>query len=189
MCKYTIYKITNLINNKSYIGITIRNIDYRWREHCKPSRKKVSILTNAIIKYGKNNFELEILEKDIDDKNKENYYITLYNTLSPNGYNLTTGGEHFQITEQERKRRSEFLKGKRLLLGKKQNKEWIEKRIKNKRKPFIGIHIKTKEIVEFNSLNEASKFFNKKYVQSINDCCNGKQKSAYGYIWNFKKNI
>ena len=45
-----IYKITNLINNKIYIGQSI-HIERRWSEHCQPSAK--SLIAKAIQKYGK----------------------------------------------------------------------------------------------------------------------------------------
>lgn len=91
-----IYKITNNINNKMYIGQTIRDIDERWYEHCKKSSKKHSLLTRAILKYGKQNFNIEILEKaeNLKKLNElEIYYINKYNSLDKkNGYNICLGG-------------------------------------------------------------------------------------------------
>ena len=93
-----IYKITNNINNKSYIGQSI-NIEKRIKEHFWKSflEKDISftsILHTAIRKYGKENFVIEVLEEcsleELDDKEK--YYIKKYNTISPNGYNILSGG-------------------------------------------------------------------------------------------------
>ena len=82
-----IYKITNLINNKVYIGQS-QDIETRWQTHCRPS--SCSVIANAIRKYGKNNFSFEILEKcsidDLDDR--EEYYMHKYNSIVPNGYNI-----------------------------------------------------------------------------------------------------
>lgn len=86
-----IYKITNKVNGKSYIGQSI-DINRRWNEHKTGSY--TSAIHLAIIKYGIENFIWEILEecsiKELDIKEK--YYIQQYNTLAPNGYNLTDGG-------------------------------------------------------------------------------------------------
>lgn len=82
-----IYKITNKINNKCYIGQSI-HIERRWSEHCFPS--KTSKISLAIQKYGKNNFNFEVIEEcvitELDEK--ESYWIKFYNSLIPNGYNV-----------------------------------------------------------------------------------------------------
>ena len=84
-----IYKITNKINGKNYIGQSV-HIERRWQEHCLPSAR--SAIAKAIQKYGKNNFSFEILEQctigELD--NREDYYMKKYNSLTPNGYNVLT---------------------------------------------------------------------------------------------------
>ena len=90
-----IYKITNLINNKAYIGQTI-NIKNRFMQHCLPIKNKVSqvsLIKLAINKYGKENFIVEELYFGPDYSEKEKEFIKFYNTLTPNGYNLQEGGE------------------------------------------------------------------------------------------------
>ena len=82
-----IYKITNLINGKSYVGQSV-HIERRWMEHCLPSTK--SLIAKAIQKYGRENFTFQVLEEcpqDLLDK-KEEYYINHHNTVVPNGYNI-----------------------------------------------------------------------------------------------------
>ena len=54
-----IYKITNKINKKIYIGQTTRSIEERWKGHCKPSMTARSLISRAIQKYGKENFIIE----------------------------------------------------------------------------------------------------------------------------------
>ncbi len=55
-----IYKITNIINNKIYIGKTEKSLNKRWSGHIAKSRKNIiSVLHNAILKYGKENFKIE----------------------------------------------------------------------------------------------------------------------------------
>lgn len=82
-----IYKITNLINGKIYIGQSV-HIERRWQEHCQPSTK--SMISNAIKKYGKENFSFQIIEECPIEKlnEKEAFYIKQFNSLSPNGYNI-----------------------------------------------------------------------------------------------------
>lgn len=58
-----IYKITNLINNKCYIGKTERTINERWKEHLKKSKSLDLPLYRALNKYGIDNFQIEQIEE------------------------------------------------------------------------------------------------------------------------------
>lgn len=92
-----IYKITNLINDKKYIGKTERSINARWKEHLKNIETLQHLpLYKALKKYGKENFSIEIIEECnnllLDDR--EIYWINYYQTYgTKNGYNCTGGGE------------------------------------------------------------------------------------------------
>ena len=97
-----IYKITNLINGKVYIGQSI-NIEKRIKEHfykakCFGETSYNSALHQAIRKYGEENFSWEILEEcsidEIDDK--ERFYIEQYNSITPDGYNISEGGQKYR---------------------------------------------------------------------------------------------
>ena len=90
--KGIIYKITNKVNGKSYIGQTRYTIEFRWKQH--QHKKDDTYFHNAIHKYGIENFSIEILEEcNIEDLNsREIFYIAKYNTFN-NGYNLTIGGD------------------------------------------------------------------------------------------------
>ena len=84
-----IYKITNNINGKIYIGQT-KNVKKRFKEHINAETN--SAIHNAIKKYGKENFTFEIIEGPIKNYNeREIYWIEFYNSYR-NGYNLTIGG-------------------------------------------------------------------------------------------------
>lgn len=86
-----IYKITNNINGKSYIGQS-KHIKRRWREHINGTEG--SAISKAIKKYGAENFSFEIIERCSIDclDDKEVYYIEKYNTFKE-GYNMTVGGD------------------------------------------------------------------------------------------------
>ena len=92
-----IYKITNLVNQKIYIGQT-NNPKRRWAEHkciARHNFKYKSALYNAMRFYGIKNFQFQIVEECEDEimPSREAYYIQQWNTICPNGYNLTPGGE------------------------------------------------------------------------------------------------
>ncbi len=92
-----IYKITNTITNKCYIGETKQsNPESRWKEHKNTIKNGVGCpaLQDAVKKYGIENFKFEILIICFDeDRYKyEIEYIKKYNSKVPNGYNILDGG-------------------------------------------------------------------------------------------------
>ena len=114
-----VYLVTNLINGKLYIGQALKYVssnklkwgmDGRWKSHVREAisdkRDHCLLLNQAIRKYGEQSFEIkQICECDISEMNAlEEKYITSYNTLSPNGYNLTTGGSNGKASEESKKR-------------------------------------------------------------------------------------
>lgn len=92
-----IYKITNKVNGKSYIGQTIQNVKERFYQHCaiKCSQAVLNMaIHRAINKYGKTNFTIEVIE-EIESTNlndREKYWIEYYDSYN-NGYNSTKGGQ------------------------------------------------------------------------------------------------
>lgn len=99
----TIYKITNLINGKVYIGKTQFSIEERWIEHIHDSQRErceKRPLYDAFNKYGIENFQIEEIETNISDElinEKEQFYINQYRSYigfkDCNGYNATLGGD------------------------------------------------------------------------------------------------
>ena len=89
-----IYKITNILNQKSYIGKTIRDPEIRWNEHKQDSKHPNLPLQRAFKKYGINSFSFEIIEEVKEEllDEREKYYIKKFNTYKQ-GYNATLGGE------------------------------------------------------------------------------------------------
>ena len=106
--KNVIYKITSP-SNKSYIGQTVR---FNQRMTCYKNLrcKNQTAIYNAILKYGWENMQVEILwEKEsnarlVSELNElEIKYIKEFNTKVPNGYNITSGGEGHEITDEHRR--------------------------------------------------------------------------------------
>lgn len=92
-----IYAITNLVNNKQYVGKTSLTLEQRWRRHIQDSqRDKISNrpLYRAFHKYGIDNFRIEELEQCEEDEasDREQFWIKELNTYAV-GYNATLGGE------------------------------------------------------------------------------------------------
>ena len=92
----TIYKITNTINGKCYIGKTSNSIKTRFQVHIRNARNKINRkLYDAMNKYGYDFFivtELEVCSNEKGDV-LEIHYIKAYNSFSENGYNMTIGGD------------------------------------------------------------------------------------------------
>lgn len=118
-----IYRITNKINNKIYIGATTNKINERWNYHMGCVRRNVQRpLYKAINKYGKENFIIEQIDTAIDEaelSNKEIHYIKQYNSFigwkNSQGYNCTEGGQDFfKLSHKECERRSIRMMGKKL---------------------------------------------------------------------------
>ena len=89
-----VYLHRNILNNKCYIGSTVQSPKRRWRkmDQSYNSYKNCTIFYKALLKYGWDKFETEILEENIPENDlvsKEEYYIKKYNALTPDGYNTT----------------------------------------------------------------------------------------------------
>lgn len=163
-----IYIVTNKLNGMQYIGQTRRTIEVRWKNHLRQLKSDVNYFHNSILKYGSDNFTIDILDtiSAIDIKTLTNelnkleiYYIRKYDTLCPNGYNLTKGGGNNSI---------------------------------NCDKPVDQYDKYGNFIRSYNSASEAAYATNGSR-KGINNCCNRtvdkRNKRTYssgGYIWRFK---
>jgi hypothetical protein len=119
---YYIYKTTNLVNGKQYIG---DHSTYNLNDKYLGSGK---LLHNSIKKYGKQNFNKEILEyfnTKEEAFNAQEKYIQQYNTLKPNGYNISPKGGYgvprSYLSEETKLKISNSLKGKTFSEERKQN--------------------------------------------------------------------
>lgn len=96
-----IYKITNDVNGKVYIGKTnLYNPIERWNEHkhdYKRKRNEKRPLYEAMRKYGEEHFIFEVIEEADDIETREQYWINKFRSYigfeDCNGYNATLGGD------------------------------------------------------------------------------------------------
>ena len=86
-----IYKITNQINGKVYIGQT-NNLERRYKEHWFRYDREQP-LYQAFNKYGRENFKMEPIELTENYNEREQYWIAFYDSYNKGGYNATKGGE------------------------------------------------------------------------------------------------
>ena len=208
-----VYKITNDINEKVYIGKTYFSIEKRFSEHCKDSqreRHEKRPLYSAMQKYGIEHFHIELIEETDIPEERERYWIEFYNSYH-DGYNATLGGdgkclfdhkllakrleEHPYICDVAK----EFNCSKDLLRNIAQEYHII---IKNKAHETMQESCKTisaydkegKIVKTFSSTVEAAKWcyqehkcanLNSGVRSHIAEVANGKRKSAYSYYWKY----
>ena len=208
-----IYKITNTINGKIYIGKTSSSVEVRWKEHQKDALKKSKQhrpLYSAIQKYGINNFVIEQIEEVPNDEiacEREVYWIEYYGSFK-NGYNATKGGdgktyadydliyalfqegktnkEICQITGYAVKTVTSALEQKGVSAEERKLRGFVSSQI------VLMIDKDTEEILNvFPSYNAAERFLNKPGSRRhITEVCQNKRKTAYGYKWKaIKKEI
>lgn len=112
-----IYKITNTVTNKIYIGQTITTLTKRWKMHRTASRhnRSNSALHSSIAKHGPDKFKVEEICSCLDklelDK-QEQYFMELYNSFAPNGYNLKTGGANGKHSQETKNKMSKIRQEK-----------------------------------------------------------------------------
>lgn len=138
-----IYCITNKVNGKQYVGLTMRTLEERFKEHCKAE----SAIGRALRKYGLDNFKLEIIDSSETSEDlwkKESYWIKNKDTFR-NGYNMTDGGW----------KKKEYSKTLNTSLNDKQIKfiEWVDE--ENKKEVNIN---NTKEMIRSIIINTMRNF-------------------------------
>lgn len=197
-----IYKITNNINNKVYVGQTVRTLEERMAEHQRHSR---IVVDKAIKKYGIDNFEIEIIDKasSIEELNElEIKWISFYNSIAPNGYNQCIGGDNtlgYNHKEESKKKMSKAKK--KMYLGENnpffgkthsdhQKAKWSKERkgrdmtkvteasFEKTRKKVINLD--TGEV--FDSIQDAADKYNLKHTH-ISRVCRGGRKTTGGFRW------
>ncbi len=128
-----VYQVRNKINDKIYIGQTIQPLHKRKKDHKASIKKHPKLLiSKAYKKYGFDNFEWTVLYKasskgDLDSV--EMRLIDENNSLSPNGYNMTTGGEGGAHLPEVREKIANQLKNRRVT---KETRELLSQKLKGK---------------------------------------------------------
>lgn len=166
----TIYKITNDINNKIYIGQTTRDLNIRWKEHCRNGLNchRNYPLYQAMYKYGISHFRIESLEK-VDDSNvdeREKYWINYYQSYQK-GYNATKGGKGYKTPSPTTK--------KHYSLGRCKPVWQIDKDTNIKINYFVSATEAARQVVPEKNARLAR--------SNIGMVCNGKRITAFGYKW------
>ena len=180
-----IYKITNIQNQKVYIGQTIRPIEQRFHRHINDAMNNIldTHFARAIRKYGTDNFIIEEIDsaKTQNELNKkEQYWIQYYNSVN-NGYNETDainkcgGNTYLSKTEEE----MEVIKEK-IRQTKVGAKNPMAQKVKR-------INIQTNEIDIFDTVISCAKACGiKNGKTSISTRLNGQIKSPYKNTWIFE---
>lgn len=215
----TIYCITNLINNKMYIGQTSRIWQERWKDHIESARdlNNQRPLYRAMRKYGIENFSLSIIEHCPDNElnDREQYWIDKKQTwiakYPDKGYNLTCGGNNGTqysydyikslykngMTQSEIKEalqcdpwviRQAILTDETITEIDKQERRHTAavKGQKRMMKPVQAINPTTNEIYKtFNSISEASKFFNIDHACISAAIRKGRPHKCKNYYWEY----
>lgn len=204
-----IYKVTNEINGKIYIGQTCRTLSERMEEHKRHNKTAVDL---AIQKYGIENFRVEQIDSasSIEELNeKEIYWIEYYNCLIPNGYNMCNGGSNtngYHHREDSKKKMS--VKKSMMYVGEGNpfyNKKHSEKskmrmsekrkglahltdeQIMNLRKSHYTVNVRNIETgMIFSSIKEAATYYGLKETH-ITRVCKGKRKTTGGYHWCYEE--
>jgi len=205
--KSGVYTITNIINNKIYVGST-NNFVRRFNDHKKElinNIHKNNYLQKSFNKYGKENFKFEILEECLPEIRLgiEQYWMNMLNASNRNfGYNLTpTAGNSsgYRYTEIQKQNISKGIKNKFLngykgsTFGKKYSKEELEKAYNTKVKKG-SIIVKTIYVYDINN----NFLFSKNRMKNVIELTNvdkadilrilkGKQKYSKGYKFYYNK--
>lgn len=187
-----VYKITNLINNKVYIGITTRTLKKRIGEHITISKSKNTTMCihRSIAKYGINSFKWEIIDKaeSFDElNNKERYYIVKYNSLIPNGYNCAEGGTNGYTLKAHPNAKEIYKKNALKRTGQKRSQEFKDGRSGDKNPNYGGIYSKCEGPVKLNKENKGKNLEEiygeekaKEIKQKLSEKSSGKNNVMYG---------
>ena len=180
MCRsYDVYKVTNKVNGKVYIGITSKGISARWKEHLYSAERECPFkLHRAIRKYGKENFSIELIDfcNSWDElTEKEQYYIAQYDSMNDEkGYNMTEGGDgtfgrmHSEETKEKIRQKSlgrEVTEATRLKLSESGKVVTEARKVyresgkigATRRKPVLQYTSDGKFIKEYEGVNKAGK--------------------------------
>ena len=193
---FTVYAHRNLKNGKSYVGMTSRKPNERWRSG-KGYKNNLRMWNDIQNSDWNKDWEHNIIGK-LEDKqealNLEEMFIRLFDSTN-DGYNTSTyGRSHYKRSEETCRKNSEAHTGeKNPMYGKHHSEDTKRKmseahkgKIYANTKPILQFSKSGELIAEYSSLTEASRQTgcNNSHISS---CCKGNRKSTGGYIWKYKE--
>ena len=202
-----IYKITNDVNGKVYIGKTLHSVEKRWKEHIQDSKRERTEkrpLYRAMNKYGIEHFHVEAIEEcpvEVSEE-REAFWIKEYNSFGKDGYNATTGGDGKPYVHRElilllwlgnmKSKAIHNLTGYADITIRKVLKSYgiTDKELQYtgvvNEKPVAMYSLNGEHIKDFKSISEACRNVNvNPRYNHIGNVCEGKRKTAYGYKWKY----
>lgn len=202
-----IYKLTNKITGKVYIGQTVRGLEERMQEHY---RHDTIIVDKAIQKYGKDSFDVEIIDRadTIEELNqKEQFWIRHYDCITPKGYNQCFGGDNtmgYHHREESKQAMSEAKKEIYIAEGNpfygKTHSDEVKERMSEQRKGMA--HLTEEQVLKlrashhtvqvrnvetgegFDTVKSAAEHYGLKDTH-ITRVCKGKRKRTGGFHWEY----
>lgn len=178
--KYCLYKITNDINDKVYIGKKKGSIENRLKRHISDAKKGLDChISRAILLYGEEHFSIELLEEVNTYEEmgqRERYWIAFYNSRIE-GYNETDGGDGGNTYINKTSEEMEEIKQK-IRETKMGDNNPHHRKVKGK-------NIKTGEVIHFNTLKEGKNYFNETNHGFISRRCKEIIKFPYKGEWLF----
>lgn len=173
-------------NGKKYVRQTVQSIEIRWKAHLRS--KMCRYLRYAIDKHGSENFKIEEIASGFDRESldqMEQQLIASFETLSPKGYNLRTGGHsNSRLSEETRKKFSEVRMGKPRIGRAAKGAARYVKQPHQLRATCLNIETG----IEFSYLNLSLCEFDGLCRQVINGCLSGSFYQHRGYRFKFASN-
>lgn len=192
---YTVYVHRNLKNDKSYVGMTSRKPNERWRsgKGYKNNSKMWKDIQNSDWNKDWKHSIIGKFEDKQEALNIEEMFIWLFDSTNE-GYNISTYDRNsYKRTDETRRKNSESMTGeKNPMYGKHHSEDTKRKmseahkeKIYANTKPILQFSKNGELIAEYSSLTEASRQTGCS-ASHICTCCKGKRKSCGGYIWKYK---
>lgn len=209
---YIIYKATNILSLKVYIGLTSKLLSIRKSQHKNAAFVKKSNLYfhKALRKHGLDNFIWECVEEGLSEKEanlREHFWINFYNSnISNYGYNLTSGGNHFKHNSEtiskikitvKKAMSTEEVKAKLSKANSEENnpqygKIWSTQKRDNlsKKRGGVSFYVFEKEsgslVGVWNSRGQCAKDLDL-HRENILSCLKGRHQSSKGYTFKYTK--
>ena len=190
-------------SGKRYVGQTKTSLSHRWRngngylyKYKNKNEYKQPAFARAILKYGFDNFEHEVVASNLTKEEADNFeklLIEKLDTMNPRyGYNCVGGGNNGSLSEKTKRKISKSLKGeKHPLYGKHHSEETREKISKSHK--AIG-----RKVAQYDLNGNLIKIWDC-MINAANElgvdksaiwrCCNNKSKTSCGYVWRYYEDI